>query len=199
MPFSILRSPERPPGDAERATRAGILALFLLGLLLSAAPASFADSVHPLEPPDRFSPRGTLETFTRSVDAAWERFSRKDRSFQQPFRIARECLDVTAFPPEVADNLAAEHALLLKEILDRIELPPPSQIPGPTEVEEQDLQKWTIPHTEIVLTRIAEGDRAGEFLFSTDTVGRIRDDFEKVRHLPYQSGKQGGYTQMSFS
>ncbi len=193
MPLSMPRSPERTPGDAERAPLAGIPALLLLGLLLSPAPVSFADSVHPLEPPDRFSPRGTLETFTRSMDAAWERFSRKDRSFQQPFRIARECLDVTAFPPEVADNLAAEHALLLKEILDRIELPPPSQIPGPAEVEEQDLQEWTIPHTEIVLTRVAEGDRAGQFLFSTETVQSIRDSFEKVRHLPYQPGKQGGH------
>jgi MscS family membrane protein len=93
----------------------------------------------------------------------------------------------------VADDLATETALVLKDVLDRIELPPVSQIPGPAEVAEQDLRKWTIPHTEIVLVRIEEGERTGEFLFSTGTVERAPEFFERVKHLPYQPGKQGGH------
>ena len=192
MPLSTPRSSERKlrgPG----AKAVWIAALLLLGLLLSAAPASFADSAHPLEPPDRLSPRGTLETFSRSLDTAWERLSRKDPSFEEPLRITVGCLDVSAFPPEVADDLATETALQLKDVLDRIELPPVSQIPGPAEVAEQDLQKWAIPHTEIVLVRIAEGERTGEFLFSTGTVERAPEFYERVKHLPYQPGKQGGH------
>ena len=93
----------------------------------------------------------------------------------------------------MADSLAVETALVLKDVLDRMELPPVSQIPGPAEVAEQDLRKWTIPHTEIVLVRVAEGDRAGEFLFSAGTAGRAKEFFERVKHLPYQPGRQGGH------
>ena len=45
---------------------------------------------------------------------------------------------------------------------------------------------WTIPHTEITLTRVADGPRAGQFLFSPSTVDRAREFYEKTRTLPYR-------------
>jgi len=117
MPFSTPRSPERTPRDADRPTNARIAALLLVGALAFAAPASFPDSLHPLEPPDRSSPRGTLETFSASLDTAWRQFSQQDPRFRESVRVTRECLDVSAFPPEVANELATEAALLLKEVL----------------------------------------------------------------------------------
>jgi MscS family membrane protein len=158
-----------------------------------AAPGALGQSEHPLEPPDRSSPRATLATFNRSVDTAWERFSRRDPSFREALRVARECLDASSFSSEVADGLTIEAALRLKEVLDRIELPPEDEIPGSEAVVQQDLDRWTIPHTEISLVRVAEGERAGEFLFSVDTVKGAAAFLEKVKHLPYQPGKLGGH------
>jgi MscS family membrane protein len=187
--------PGRRGVGAPRARRGRLrpaLALPVLALAL-AAPAAADDSVHPLEPPDTFSPRGTISTLTRSIDLAWRRFAANDATFREPLGRAVRCLDLSPFPPEIALPLGAEHALLLKEVLDRIEPPPTADIPGETEVREQGLQSWTIPHTEIVLARVAEGDRRGQFLFSSRTVERLPEFYQKVRSLPYVPGKEGAH------
>jgi hypothetical protein len=43
---------------------------------------------------------------------------------------------------------------------------------------------WTIPHTEITLERVADWPRAGQFLFSAETVERVGEFYEKTRALP---------------
>jgi MscS family membrane protein len=177
---------------ARRVRTGPRVALLALALAL-AVPAAADDSAHPLEPPDTFSPRGTIATLTRSIDLAWQRFAAKDATFREPLGRAIRCLDLSPFPPEIARELGGEHALLLKEVLDRIELPPTAEIPGDAEVREQNLQAWTIPHTEITLTRVAEGERQGQFLFSSRTVERLPEFYEKVRSLPYQPGKEGAH------
>ena len=45
--------------------------------------------------------------------------------------------------------------------------------------------EWRIPDTEITIARVAEGPRAGEFLFSPDTVEQAWSFYEAVRELPY--------------
>jgi MscS family membrane protein len=177
-------------GLARRRRHARVLGTLLLAL---AAPAVASENPYPLEPPDTFSPRGTITTLTSSIDLAWQRFAAKDESFREPLRQAVRCLDLSSFPPEIAPELGATHALLLKEVLDRIELPATADIPDDAEVREQQLQAWTIPHTEIVLTRVASGERQGQFLFSSHTVERLPEFYEKVRDLPYQPGKQGAH------
>jgi MscS family membrane protein len=174
-------------------TRHLAVLLPLLLAVVAPSPAGAAEPQHPLEPPDTFSPRGTLHTFLGSIDEAWERFSARTPDFQGPLRRAVRCLDLSDLPPEVSTELGTEAGLLLKEVLDRLELPPASEIPGPAEVEAEGLRRWTIPHTEIELVKVAEGERQGEFLFSARTVGRLREFYEKVRDLPYQPGKQGGH------
>jgi MscS family membrane protein len=45
--------------------------------------------------------------------------------------------------------------------------------------------KWTLPNTEITLARMETGPRAGEVLFSADTVERIPEFYEDVKDRPY--------------
>ncbi len=148
---------------------------------------------HPLEPPDRSSPRATLATFRDSIDEAWVLYTAKDPSVREVFARARGCLDLSNVPPMVAHELSAKSALMLKEVLDRIELPPQSDIPDAAEVSALGLKRWTIPHTEITLVQTAEGDRVGQWLFSTETVARANEFYEKVRNLPYLPGRMGGH------
>ena len=70
MPLSTPGAPDRSRGRLHRARAAGIATLLLVGALASSVPTSFAQGVHPLEPPDRSSPRGTLETFRSSLNTA---------------------------------------------------------------------------------------------------------------------------------
>ena len=73
--------------------------------------------------------------------------------------------------------------LFLKEILDRIELPPDSEIPGEEEVadKEKAITRWTIPNTRIMIARVEEGPRAGEFLFTAETVSRLDQFYERAK------------------
>jgi hypothetical protein len=47
----------------------------------------------------------------------------------------------------------------LKEILDRIELPPFDEIPGDEDVASGDIEHWTIPATRITIAGIGEDGR----------------------------------------
>ena len=162
----------------------------ILTLTLQAVPAS---TEYPLEPPDRSSPRATLTSFLDSINRAWELYSAGDPGFDEPFRNARGCLDLTDVPPLVFHELSAETALILTEVLDRIELPSTDEIPGVKEVEGLGLTRWTVPHTEIQLVLLAEGDLDGQWLFSKATVRRVEEFYDRVRHLPYQPGRTGGH------
>ena len=115
----------------------------------------------PLEPPDRSSPRATLTTLIDSIDRAWALYSAGEPGFRRAFLEARESLDLSETAPLVTDEVSAETALILKEILDRIELPPLEEIPDQVAVEELGLTRWTLPHTEIRLVRLDEGERQG--------------------------------------
>ena len=53
---------------------------------------------------------------------------------------------------------------------------------GDEEVEHPRF--WRIPRTEITITRVEAGPRAGEWLFSPDTVERARSYYELVKELP---------------
>ena len=151
--------------------------------------------VHPLEPPDRSSPRATLTAFLDSIDQAWELYKAGDPHSAERFRVARECLDLSQIPPLVFREVSAETALILKDVLDRIELPDDDEIPDAAAVSELGISRWTIPHTEIALVRTLEGEGAGEWLFSIRTVARAEEYFNKVRYLPYQPGKTGGHVE----
>jgi MscS family membrane protein len=131
-------------------------------LMAGASSGVYSATEHPLEPPDRSSPRATLTTFLDSIDAAWKPYSTGDPGFDIPFRDARECLDLSEIPPLVVQDVSSETALVLKEVLDRIELPPSNETPDRATVEELGLTRWTVPRTEIHLVRIAEGDRRGQ-------------------------------------
>lgn len=179
------------PARARRTVPpAGLLGLVLLAV--GAGPASGADPASPLAPPDRSSPRATLTTFTQSFELAWRQFS-SGSPFRESFLVAVRCLDDSQLPASVAESVAGESTLLLKEVLDRIPLPPESEIPGTNEVSAQGLTRFTLPRTEITLERAASGDRQGQFLFTPATLARAREFYEKVRHLPYQPGREGAH------
>jgi MscS family membrane protein len=91
------------------------------------------------------------------------------------------------------DEVGKETAVLLMEILDRIEIPVIEQVPGARQidaekVDESKLTSWTIPETAITITQVPEGPRRGEFLFSPETVSRVKEFYDRVEHLPYKDG-----------
>lgn len=169
--------------------------LAILSLLVGAPSLARSDvgaDSHPLKTANTSSPRATLTSFMEDFDEMYRRFYEEGRRRgTEPERRAvaarvMRCMDLSQIPESVRASVGAEAGVLLKETLDRIELPPVDSWPGAQEVADEELTGWTIPETEISIVRIEEGSRAGEFLFSAQTVARAPDFYEIVRDLPYQ-------------
>ncbi|PHS18435.1 MAG: hypothetical protein COA78_02080 [Blastopirellula sp.] len=169
--------------------------LFILAwlLLLFSMKHSFADDLYPLEPADTSSPRATLISFRDACEETYELFFRVGRSDFDESNSAHiltkiiDCLDLSQEPEFNRDYTGREAAACLKEVLDRIEYPADEEIPGADEIRDENgeiiIEEWRIPHTEIVIARIAEGPKAGSYQFSANTVRRATEFYSKVKHL----------------
>ena len=154
----------------------------------------------PTQSADTSSPRGTLTLFLDSCDEFYKKTREEkyaNRSDPQFIRLglrAISCLDTSRLPEYSREYFDAEAAVCLKEVLDRIPLPQPEEIPGIESVETADgsaaLSRWQVPRSQIVITKIEEGPRRGEFLFSADTVARAPEVYQKAR--PSRIAAKGG-------
>ena len=175
-----------------------IFLYFLILLVLFLNTSDLAASVkYPLEAADTSSPRATLKSFqniTRNVMPIMGKvrtsgFTREITQELQDFRIqAMRCLDLSQVPEGMRRHIGPESIVLLAEVLSRIELPPYLAIPDVDALESKGVSRWRIPHTEITIARIEEGSRRGEYLFTAETVARLREFFSRVRDLPYRPG-----------
>jgi len=126
-------------------------------------------------------------------DEFWDTPSRTVADRMRDLGIKMEStLDLSKEPPAARFEMGRDETIYLYEVLSRIELPPEADIPGASVYVDAGADKtckikpasWTIPHTEITLERVTEGPRAGQFLFSTSTVERIGEFYQKTRALP---------------
>ena len=179
------------------------LRICMMLLAMWAPVAGLADARHPLEPLDLSSPRATLNSLLTTGDAYfrlvrdvyWDTPSRAVAARLHELGVeAERTLDLSEAPPAARFEMGRDGFIDLYEVLSRIELPPETEIPDATAYEDAEDDKkadgkpasWTIPHTEITIVRLADGPRAGEFLFSPSTVGRAGEFYQKTRALPYR-------------
>ena len=165
----------------------------------------------PLKSVDTSNPRATFKSFNNRVYLAYlllkdahqknmstpglltpEKLVAQGKLAQHLMDQAVLCMDLSKIPQAIRRNWGYEGALFLKEIFDRIQLPPLSDIPSevdfPTagKAEKRKLESWTFPDTRIVITLINEGERKGEYLFSAQNMPLLDEFYEKVKHLPYK-------------
>ena len=148
-------------------------------------------------PADTSSPRATLKSFIDSCNELHRRIQARkymDRTSPQNRQLARrilDCLDVSELPEYAREANAAEVAACLKEILDRVELPPYEEIPDAETIDATDgmevLSRWRIPGTRITIRRVDQGPQRHEYLFTPGTVGRAVEYYEDMRYLPYRT------------
>jgi MscS family membrane protein len=184
----------RPAGRLRAV--AGLLVVLVVSALDPArgiAEEPFAGfETDPLQPADTSSPRDTLRSFDQNITAAMQAW-RQGQTLQQivgPGRRALDTIDFSKLPEQGRFAKEVETALLLKEILDRIKLPPEEEIPDDTAVDDKQnpVSRWSIPQTRITIARLDAGARAGEFLFTAETVTRLAEYYEAIRRLPYKPG-----------
>lgn len=145
----------------------------------------------PLAPLDMSSPRATLQSFTATIDRVAANFKDLNRrgvrvENARLIQLGLGCLDLSAVPSSLVETEGREAAVCLKEVLDRIPLPPLDTLPDAAAVKAAGIERWRLPNTEIALVRLTAGPRAGDFVFSADSVARAAEFFERVRHVPYR-------------
>lgn len=143
------------------------------------------------------APRETLETFlesTRSIDESFRSSGAGERDTESlDWEIQRtlDTLDLRGIPDFVKRQRSREAALKLREVLDRVELPPMSSVPG---TEDEDIpQVWRIPGTIIEIGRVEADGEEARYLFTSGTINRLNDYYERVREFPYQSNALVGF------
>ena len=147
---------------------------------------------------DTSSPRGTLTLFLDSTNEVYEMtrgphlIDRSDIAAQGLVDRVLSCLDTSQLPEYAREHYAAEAAVCLKEVLDRIPLPPAEEIPGIESIDTssgvEKLERWQVPNTQVSIARIQEGPRRGEFLFTSGTIARAPDLYKKLASQPYREG-----------
>lgn len=171
---------------------ASILAIILASLTAAADAQESAGTFdpYPLRPADTSSPRDTLQSFNAASNAAVQAWlaGKGREAIAGPASRASATMDFSQLASYGKLVTEIETLLMLREILDRVELPPPDQIPGDDEVAEGTIDRWTIPNTEISIARVEDGPRAGQYLFTAATVERLKEFYERASQLPYKPG-----------
>ena len=169
--------------------------IFTLVLPLFGQTAKAITNPYPLKPPDTSSPRATMRIFKDYMSRAYQKSlvdSYKDEAVLNLLNRAAECLDLSEIAPSDVQDVRVETALLLKEVFDRIELPPDKEIPGKETAGFDELTRWMVPNTAINIVKVEKGPRKGEYLFSAGTVARMKEFYDRVVDLPYKPGASVG-------
>lgn len=177
-----------------RSQRAWVLRALVLLLGLS-WPIEAVQAQHPLQPPMTSSPHDTLSTFLTSMDEMLVQIRDEGTGKRSPEGLrrlteydirSRRTLDMSEVAPEARLEVSRDVQVHLYEVLSRIELPAMEEVPDDDEIEANpELDRWTLPHTEIRIRQVADGPRRGEFLFDPETVARAKGFYERTKDLPY--------------
>lgn len=182
--------------------------ILILSLWTGYAPAS-EEVQHgfenPLQPIDTSSPRSTLRGFYEVMEQGYKEAARGLNSYMSSgnlyptaeelnsyhmsvrlHRLGQKAVDFSELPKATSSHSARLLTLQLKDVLDRVELPPFEEIPDEQAMSREEFKQWSIPGTEIRIVRITSGPRIGEYLFSADTVSHIPEFYDQAYQLPYK-------------
>lgn len=144
---------------------------------------------------DTSSPRSTLQYFIETCNLLKDEIEAGKKVTNEADRRKLvqllECLDVSDLPLFNREERAGEVTACLKEIIDRLEIPPWDRIPDVAAIEAaggfERVPFWRLPGSRITITRIDEGPRKYEYLFSSGTVNRAVDYYNDLKARPYRT------------
>ncbi len=174
-----------------------VLAFLLAVSIFQVSQTAIAQQPNQFGPADTSSPRDTLRSFIdtcnelHQIIQSAKYFNRSSSEHRPLSQKILDCIDMRDLPAFARDHRAGEVAVCLKEILDRVELPPYEEIPDTVEIEAagglEKLSQWRIPGTRITIARVEEGPQKHEYLFSRGTVDRAVEYYEDMKALPYRT------------
>ena len=141
------------------------------------------------------SPRNTLQSLYQlrhdletSLGAYWQQQNTSNAA-----RIAfvmgqiRALIDLSQLPLASSREVGSQTGLFLLDILGRVKPIDAAVLPGPDDLDDQSTAGFRLPGTPLRIVEVAEGDRAGEYLFSADTVHGAPRFLAGLATLPLRS------------
>ncbi len=177
-----------------------MLAALVLSVLAFAAPADVrAQAIGVLAPPDTSSPQATLKSFLDNMEAAYRPFL-EGRSTElpiwgEPALRATLTMDTSLLIEAQGLRGAIDASVRLSEVIARTNMPHPAAIPDAATMAAMPKgapRRWNVPGTSIVISRVEEGPRQGEYLFSAATTASTVRMFKSVFAQPYKPGYMEG-------
>lgn len=188
-----------------------------LGICLQWHSSHLEAAVRPesiLETADTSSPRATLKGFMEVMEERYastmgphsvlQRYLQSGRLFPESFDIketlamikrdramSMKFLDLSEIPVDIAEQSGWRITLQLMEIFKHIPMPPLSEVPDEAAMQGQALKRWTVPGTEIRIGLVETGPKAGQYLFTRETVAQIPVFFERIRNVGSTEGASG--------
>jgi MscS family membrane protein len=165
---------------------------FILG-----AQVAIAEPMNRFKMADTSSPRDTLRSFIEATND-FHNLIRESRYVNRNSPDANavrarilDCIDASELPAFARRDRAGDAAAALKEIVDRVEIPPWDEIPDDSEIQaaggDETLSRWRIPQTRITIERAQEGPKKHEYQFSPGTVERAIEYYRDIRDRPYRT------------
>jgi MscS family membrane protein len=152
-----------------------------------------APNPNPLLAVNTSSPRDTLQTLqmlTAAVEDAvvTHEAAPSPQKQAEVYRLMQKIvslLDLSEVPSTSRRDTARDTIAFLVDVLRRIDVPPPAAIPQADQYP--DVTKpasWSIPGSEITISRVMSGPKTGHFLFDAETVARSEEFYVLVQNLP---------------
>lgn len=161
-----------------------------------------------LEPANTNSPRDTIISFLKLTQRYYDLLrqdtytTEDDAELQHLYEEMQWFFDLRNVAPSLRQDVAVNSAVYLREIIDRIGLPPVNQLPDRKQmlaaIGEGYPPTWKVGNSPLVITRIDEGPNKGKYLFSEETLETVEDLFWQLRSFPYRSTAAEGFYEASF-
>ncbi len=187
-----------------------IIAVTADTLLESAAvepPPPLVESFNPLAPVITTGPRGTLADFLQRIREiraismnTVSGYLQSDRLYPSSDEskamlqakvmaaIATRALEFEGVPSAIESfEYRGRVVLMLYDLIERVGPPSLTAVPDGAEMAARKETSWRMPGTEIVIRRVADGSRKGEWLFSEETIQRLPEWERWAVHLPVEN------------
>lgn len=142
---------------------------------------------------DTSSPRATLTTLD-VLTAALEDLVVKQKTEPtqenqaEVYRLMQKLtslLDLSDVPPASRRDTARDTIAFLVDVIRRIDVPPLPAIPDAEKYPDVNKPaSWTIPGSEVTISRVMKGSGAARFLFDPDTIARSQEFYTVLRNFP---------------
>lgn len=169
--------------------------VLLMGLMALPAIAA-AQEPNPLLAVDTTSPQATMRTFqqlTYALETAVLELTEAP-SYAKQAEVERltskllTILDLSEVPPTGRRDAGRDAFVFLVDVLRRIDVPPLESIPDAKAFPDPDKAgSWTVPGSEITISRVMQGPKKGRFLFDAETVARAGEYYDLVKALPLKA------------